>query len=160
MSSALSGWIIVIKKCGDIPHGHIWSESDFHDTALWLSGVITLSCVFMLTNRPHDVCRLTTAEAVIDQRAHGLDLVSARRIYRTLIRQLSGKPRYAIKAPSLLREGLSFLSQQGPCLCLAQLDPSSWVVSGLSCVITVPRCSKKTRNTVRMPHFSQIGTAW
>ncbi len=129
-------------------------------TALGLSGVITLSCVFMLTNRPHDVCWLTTAEAVIDQEAHGLDPVSARQVYRTLIRQLWGEPRYTIKAPSLLREGLSFLSQQGLCLCLAQLDPSSWVVPGLSCVITVPSCSKKTRNTARMPHFSQIGMAW
>lgn len=67
MSSGLSGWIIVIKKCGDIPHSHIWSESDFRDTALWLSGVITLSCMFMLTNRPHDVCQLDTAEAVTNR---------------------------------------------------------------------------------------------
>lgn len=42
---------------------HVWCESDFNDRALWLSGVIRLSCVFMLTNRPHDAWPPSTAEA-------------------------------------------------------------------------------------------------
>lgn len=62
-------------------------------------------------------------------------------------------PHCSIQAPYLLREDLPFISQPGPCLWLTQLDHSLWVVSGLSCVITVPSCSKKMWNTVRMPHL-------
>lgn len=131
-----------------------------HDTALWFSRVITLSCMFMLTNRPHDVCQLTTAEAAIDQQAHELVSGDARRVCKTLIRQLSGEPHCSIKAPYPPRRKLVFsYHNKDPVSCLTQLDPISWVVSGLSCVITVPSCSKKMWNTVRMPHFSQIGIA-
>lgn len=90
-------------------YSHIWSESDFNDTALWLSGAITLSCMFMFTNKPHDVCWLTAADALIDHQAHELDPADARRAYRTLIRQLSGKPRNSYQSTISTQRRLVFL---------------------------------------------------
>ena len=90
-------------------YSHIWSESDLNDTALWLSGAITLSCMFMFTNKAHDVCWLTTADALIDHEAHELGPADARRAYRTLIRQLSGKPRDSYPSTISAQRRLVFL---------------------------------------------------
>lgn len=63
----------------------------------------------MFTNKPHDVCCLTAADALIDHQAHELDPVDARRAYRTLIRQLSGKPRNSYQSTISTQRRLVFL---------------------------------------------------
>lgn len=139
MSSALSGWIIVIMKCGGIPYSHIWGESDFHDTALWLSGVITLCCVFMLTNSPHDVCLLVTASAVTSRHRLSECWASLSRLWSS---------NYQVNLATLSKHRVSL---ETACLSYHNKNPasashnwtpgpgSSWVVPGLSYAIMVPR---------------------
>lgn len=137
------------EKCADL----VWKS--FSSWSASVSGVI----------KPSPLCVYLYFQVLIVAEWPQLKKQSmGRRVRRFLgmsgesIRLWYSRQTCVIKAQYLLGEGLTFLSQQGPFLCLVQ--SSLWVVPELSGVIPVPSCSKKMWDTVRTPHFSLIRITW
>ena len=137
MDAALSESFIVVKTSSEMPDSHICSESE---SQLFESqGNYAKLCVYVDEQAPWRL--LADHSRSSDHRAHVLGLKRHRRVSQT--HQVNHVTLSKHHLPSE-KAGLTYHNHRTLPLPRTTGPRSSWVVSGLSCIITVPRCSKKT----------------